>query len=117
LFAGELKHIIPYAVPRDVRWIVTYENSKRPTVIFDQSDKTKMINYKPQLSRFPSSTFTRTPSGEFFSRNPGHPNRQETIRNPINFMRQWYNVKFVPNLVNLATKLKTQNVHFDSEGL
>jgi len=57
LFAGDLKDVIPYAVPRDVKWIVTHENPKRPTVIFNQLDKTRIISHRPYLSQFPSSWF------------------------------------------------------------
>lgn len=117
LFAGELKHVIPYAVPRDVKWIVTYENPKRPTVMFSQIDKARMAGYKPYLSKFSASSFTKVPSGEFFSSDPRQASRQEIIRNPLNFIRQWYNVKFVPDVVELAKQLRSQNIHFDGEGI
>jgi len=117
LFAGDLKHVIPYAVPRDVKWIVTYENPKRPTVYFDQIDKARIASNKSYLSKFPSSKFTKVPSGEFFSRSPGQAERQEPIRNAFNFIRQWYNIKFVPDVIELSKELRSQNIHFDGEGI
>lgn len=117
LFAGQLKDVVPYAVPRDVRWIITYGNPKRPTVTFEEVDKPKIVGNQPYLSRFPASQFNQTPSGEFFSGNPNQLSKQEAIRKPLNFIRRWYEVRFVPNLEKLANQLRTQNVEFSSEGL
>lgn len=116
LFAGQLKHVIPYAVPRDVKWIVMHDEP-RPTVIFAQADKSRIANNRPYLSSFPVAGFQQMPSGEFFSIDPKQASRQDVIRNPLAFMRQWYNVKFVPDLIALAKQLRSQNIQFDAEGL
>jgi hypothetical protein len=117
LFAGELKNVIPYAVPRNVKWIVTWENPKRPTVHFNENDRRRIIAHRPYLSKFSTNTFQKVPSGEFFSGNPGSPAKQDVVRNPLNFIRKWYNIQFVPNIATLAKQLKSQNIQFDAEGL
>ena len=116
LFAGQLRNIIPYATPRDTRWIVTWDNP-RPTVTFDQKDKVKIMGYRPYLSKFPASGFNQVPSGEFFSKTPPTANKQEVIRNPIKFIQKWYNVNFVPDIQEFANQLKSQNIQFDAEGM
>jgi len=116
LFGGKLKNIIPYATPRNVRWIVTKDLS-RPTVIFAEKDKQAITSYRPYLSKFSQSSFTQQSNGEFFSHDPKQAMKQEMIRNPLRFMQKWYNVKFVPNLDDYAKQLKSQDINFDSEGL
>ena len=117
LFAGNRRHVVPYAVPRDVSWIVIREDPKRPTLVFNESDKQKIAQHRSHLSQFSGSGFTKVPSGEYFSEKPSIPERQEVIRNPIRFMQQWYDVKFVPDIKQLATQLRKQNIQFESEGL
>lgn len=117
LFAGDMKSIIPYATPRDTKWIVTYETPHRPTVFFNQSDRQNIRNYRPYLSKFTSAAFTKVPSGEFFSSDPKSPVAQQLIRKPKSFIERWYEVNFVPNLEQLAKSLRAQKIHFDSEGI
>jgi hypothetical protein len=83
----------------------------------NQEDRAKIINHKPYLSKFPDSAFMKAPNGEFFSTNPGKPDRQEPIRNAFKFIRQWHDIKFVPDVVELANQLKSQNVYFNGEGI
>lgn len=116
LFGDDLKNVVPYAVPRNTPWIRHYLY-KRPTVVFELKDKQNIINHRPHLSVFPDQHFNRLPSGEMFSTNPGTPDRQEQIRKPLNFIKRWYDVKFVPDLKKLARYFKRQGVLFDSEGL
>jgi hypothetical protein len=117
LFAGNLKQVIPYATPRDTKWLVTYEDPKRPTVIFNQRDRGNILSYRPHLSKFSASKFIKVPSGEFFSTDPKAALKQEIVRNPLKFMKKWYNVLFVPDLEQTAKDLRSKNIHFDSEGL
>lgn len=117
LFTAELRHVVAYAVPRSTKWVVTWENPKRPTIYFNENDRRAIASHQPTLSTFNKSDFQQLPSKEFFTDKPSNPTKQETIRNPLNFIRRWYDVQFVPNVVEKAKQLKSQNLHFNSEGL
>lgn len=118
LFAGKLKDVIPYATPRNTRWMVLNAESKRPTVIFDVKDKPTIVNHRPFLSKFPSQDFEFLPSsGEYFSEKPPSAIRQEKIRNPLAFINQWYNIQFVPDIESAAQELLRKGIHFNAEGL
>ena len=116
LFGDDLKNVVPYAVPRNTPWILR-RSGKRPTLVFNEKDKQAISAHRPYLSAFPDGQFSRLPSGEMFSSNPGTPERQQAIRKPLNFIRQWYDVQFVPDLQAFAANLKSQGVLFDSEGV
>jgi len=115
LFGGELRDVVPYAVPRNVKWIII--KNKRPSIFFNQQDKPLIINYKPHLSQFQQDKFTQVQSGEYFSNNPGTAIRQELIRNPLRLIKKWYDVHFVTDVEELAKQLRNNNIEFDSEGL
>jgi len=86
-------------------------------VVFELKDKQNIINHRPHLSTFPDQQFSRLPSGEMFSTNPGTPTHQELIRKPLSFIKRWYDVEFVPNLKTIKRHFKRQGVLFDSEGI
>jgi hypothetical protein len=116
LFGDTLRNVVPYAVPRNTPWILHYLR-KRPTLVFNEKDKQAIASHRPHLSTFPDQQFSRLPSGEMFSTNPGTPTHQEPIRKPLNFIKRWYDVEFVPDLKTVKRHFKRQGVLFDSEGL
>jgi len=57
-------------------------------------------------------------SGESFSENPGKPEKQSTIKNPVKFMQQnGHNVQFVPDLKDYKRNLEKNKIEHNSEGL
>jgi len=116
LFGDTLRNVVPYAVPRNTPWIL-HHLRKRPTLIFNEKDKQAITRHRPHLSKFPDQQFSRLPSGEMFSTNPGTPTHQELIRKPLNFIKRWYDIEFVPDLETVKRRFKRQGVLFDSEGL
>ena len=85
-------------------------------IFFDQKDKEEIENHVSYLSSFEKEKFEKLPSGEYFSRKPPKPLKQEIIENPIVLLKKHYNVKFVKNLLSSKKELERKNVNFNSEG-
>jgi hypothetical protein len=121
MFAGQYHHVLPYAVPRETRWIVTGKRGKneKPTIHFDEGDKERIESNRPTLSQYRRKDgFIKTAGGEFFAQgeNAPKPISQRVIENPLDHIRQHYNIKFVKNLGDTKKQLESDGIDHSAEG-
>lgn len=121
LFAGQYHHVLTYAVPRETRWIVTGKKGKNenPTVHFDVNDREDILSHRPVLSQYNTRQgFERTAGGEFFAQGETAPKpiSQRVIEDPLNHIKQHFNVKFVRDLDDFRNRLNFKGIHHTFEG-
>lgn len=116
LFAGKLKDIIPYAIPRNVPWVLAHIPN-RPSLYIQKTDYPQVRGSRPWLSAMDSSSFEEVPSGEYFSKRLGSPIRQDRVRNAIQFIKKWMDIWTVDDLDNVIRDLKDRNIPFSTEGI
>jgi hypothetical protein len=123
LFAGKMRDIAPFAVPRDVRWTQHPDDDGNSVISFDIRDKRRIQKHRPILSAFPDRGFKKLPTGEMFSQNPHNPLRQKVISNAIRFIENnGHKVQFVDGIENYKKQLKNRadldpDFWVNSEGL
>ena len=118
VFAAHSHDVAPYAAPRDTRWTLHYDERGNSNITFDEKDKEKIQNHRPIVSSFPKNRFKHIEtSGEHFSKKPGTPAIQSTIKDPVKFMQQnGHTVHFVPDLDKHKKDLEKNNVDHNAEG-
>lgn len=117
LFASKnLKDVVPYAIPRNIPWILANPNSNKPTLYIDKKYQYKLKQYNPYLTKLNPKDFSELPSGELFSQLPKNIEKQELIKNPVKFIKQYMNLTFVNDLKQTKIKLEKENIPFYSEG-
>lgn len=101
LFAGEKKHIAPFAVTaaagRDAKFITT-AGKGRPNLVIDKKTHSKLKTGNAFLSSFAAPNFSQTHSGEYFSGSPGKTTKQQRIRNVPRFLKRHFNVNVVDDI-------------------
>jgi hypothetical protein len=123
LFGGSEKATAPYVAPRDVPWIsYTHPKTNEQHVVFNKSDKDKIKNARPILSKWSKgsqSKFSNLPNKEEFSESPGKPTSRQIISNPIKHMeKHGYKVRFVEDLKKHRKRLQNKGIEPDTvEGL
>lgn len=119
VFATDSHSVAPYASPRGTKFVQHYDQDGNSQLAFDEKDKEKIEAHRPVVSSFPKERFNHIESsGEDFSENPGKPEKQSIINNPINFMRtHGHNVKFVSDLKEYKRNLEKNKIDHNSEGL
>lgn len=123
LFAGDMKNVILYSVPRETRWIQTKEKKgkKSLTIYFDKSDRKKIEDHISTLSKYDEKQgFEKTVegSGEYFitTKKAPQPLEQEKIENPLRHIAKYYNIIFVDDIKKYIKDLKRKKIKFNSEG-
>ena len=118
VFAAHSHNVAPYAAPRETRFTHHYDEHGNSHITFHEKDKEKIQNHRPIVSSFPKNKFKHIEaSGEHFSKDPGTPAKQNTIKNPVKFMQKHgHNVHFVPDLDKHKKDLERNNVEHNSEG-
>jgi hypothetical protein len=113
LFAGDRKHVAPYAVPRDARRV-----SQGRTVWFDSRDRNRINSFRPVEREYDDASFRHIKStGERMSRNPGEPTRKTVISDPVGHMRsQGWDVRFHRDLDSLVSGMRKRGINVDTEG-
>jgi hypothetical protein len=121
LFAGHYGHVLSFAVPRDIRWVVTGKRTEdsKPTIYFAKADKQRIDDHTPTLSVYNRRQgFQRTSSGEWFA--PGgvapEPLSQTRITDPLSHIGKHYNVQFVDDIVAHKKGLESEGIHHSAEG-
>jgi hypothetical protein len=119
VFATDAHSVAPYASPRGTNFVQHYDQDGNSQLAFDEKDKEKIKAHRPIVSSFPKERFKHIEtSGESFSENPGKPEKQSTIKNPVKFMQQnGHNVQFVPDLKDYKRNLEKNKIEHNSEGL
>lgn len=121
LYAGQYHHVLTYAVPRETRWIVTGKKTKdkNPTIYFHTDDRESIEAHRPTISQYNvRQGFKRTAGGEFFAQGEKAPPpiSQTVIDNPLEHIKKHFDVKFVPNLKDLKSRLDSEGTHHTAEG-
>jgi len=121
LFAGQYHHALPYAVPRNVRWIVTGKKTKdeNPTIHFSIDDKEAIELYRPILSKYNVRQGFERLSGEHFKETEKAPtpiSQTTIVDNPLTLIEKHYNIKFVKNLDDLKQQLNDNNIKHTAQG-
>ena len=108
LFAAAAHDAAPYAAPRDVPWSQHHDSDGKSTITFDKRDEKKVRGNRPILSTFSRSKFKHLrASREHFSENPGSPNKQRVITDPVKHMQDnGHKVRFVPHLGREVERLR-----------
>ena len=121
LFAGQYHHVLPYAVPRDTRWIVTGSRTEdtKPTIFFSESDKERIKAHTSTLSVYNRRQgFQKTLRGERFA--PGDvapkPLSQTQITDPLSHIEKHYDIQFVSDLDAHKKELESKGIHHAAEG-
>jgi hypothetical protein len=125
LFAADYSSALPYALPRDTRWIKHGKRTKteKPTLIMHSRDLPKIkkhITVKTEYRKRPQG-FTPTRvgfSGEHFSERQISPTpiAQTKHSNVLDMISKHYNIRFVDNLNKTKRELETSNVKHTAEG-
>jgi len=111
-----MKEVIPYAIPRNVPWVLTHYPKRR--ILYVEKKYSQMIrSYSPWLTKFDTKNFQQLPSKEYFSTNPGMPLKQEKIRNVIKFIKKWIDIQFVDDLKLTMNELDQKGISYDKEGV
>ena len=122
LFAGQYHHVLSYAVPRSTRWLVTGKRTKeeKPTIHFSEDDREAINAHRPTISQYNvRQGFKRSQSGgEYFAQADTAPSpiSQKTIENPLEHIKQHFNVKFVPDLDRHKRDLEVRGIGHNFEG-
>lgn len=122
LFAGKYHDVLPYAVPRATRWIITGKRTKdtKPTIYFSESDREAIMSHKPTVSQYNvRQGFKKSQDGiEYFVQGDKAPSpiSQKTIENPLEHIQKHYNVKFVPDLDSHKRGLEMRGIDHNFEG-
>jgi hypothetical protein len=123
LFAGQYHHVLSYAVPRSTRWLVTGKRTKeeKPTIHLSEDDREAINAHRPTISQYnvrQGFKKSQANGGEYFAQADTAPSpiSQKTIEDPLEHIKQHFNVNFVPDLDLHRKNLLAQNIHHNSEG-
>jgi len=112
LFAGRIHEVAPYAAGRSTPFIFRMEQGKsRGIVYFENRHRDMISSQRPTLSAFSSKGFVQIPSGEHFmetDRTPT-PEGSKVIDDPLKFISQHHDIKFVDDLKPLARKFNAES--------
>lgn len=111
LFAGDPHRTALYATgnANETRY-VEFTLDGQPIVYFDKKDLPKMRNRKTYLSVFDAKNFKKLPTGEYFSKNPGAPLKQEEIKDPFQYIaNQGWIVRVTDNLDKLFKQVQAMH--------
>ena len=126
LFATDYKRALAYLIPRDVSWIRygVNRNNGKPILYLDYKDSPRINSYRPYLHSFDMDGFEKLDTGddpdqagEYFSENPPKPVIKRRVNNVLDYLRKFYVVKFVNDLVGLSKRMEEAGKDFESEGI
>jgi hypothetical protein len=126
LFATDYKRALAYLIPRDVPWIRygVNRNNGKPILYLDYKDSPRINSYRPYLHSFDMDGFEKLDTGddpdkagEYFSENPPKPVIKRRVNNVLDYLRKFYVVKFVNDLVGLSKRMEEAGKDFESEGI
>ena len=111
MFAAQLHEVAPYAVGRETPFIFRIaQGSSRGTVYLQNKHKEQIAARRPTLSAFDSRGFEKLPSDEHFMETHRTPTPHSTkvIEDPIRFISQFHDIKWVDDLTPYANQFKNE---------
>jgi len=126
VFAADYSSALPYALPRDTRWIMHGNRTKteKPTLILHSGDLPKIKKHttvKTEYRKRPQGfapTSLDNASGEHFSEREISPTpiSQTKHSNVLDMISKHYNVRFVDDLSKTKRELETSKIPHNAEG-
>ena len=120
IFSGQLHEILPYALPRDTKWIKTDVSSgkEKPTLFLDRSDIEKIMKHKTVLTQYKKKQGFERRGSEYFKQSDTSPvpMKQTVYENPLDLISKHHDIVWTDNLNTQKQKLTDAGVAHSAEG-